>query len=102
VLGFISSRYSREAGLRNFERDIAAILRRRARKKADGEQGAWIVDNAMVIDILGNPRYSLESAEQEPEGVLGAVDVREGEAVARVADAPTEVAVGVAREHDRV
>ncbi|HZK79361.1 MAG TPA: endopeptidase La, partial [Gemmatimonadaceae bacterium] len=67
VLGFISSRYSREAGLRNFERDIAAILRRRARKKADGEQGAWIVDNAMVIDILGNPRYTLESAEQEPE-----------------------------------
>jgi ATP-dependent Lon protease len=67
VLGFISSRYSREAGLRNFERDIAAILRRRARRKAEGEQGAWIVDNAMVIDILGNPRYTLESAEQEPE-----------------------------------
>ncbi len=67
VLGFISSRYSREAGLRNFERDIAAILRKRARKKAEGEQGAWIVDNAMVIDILGNPRYTLESAEQDPE-----------------------------------
>ena len=67
VLGFISSRYSREAGLRNFERDIAAILRRRARKKAEGEEGAWIVDNPMVIDILGNPRYTLESAEQEPE-----------------------------------
>ena len=67
VLGFISSRYSREAGLRNFERDIAAILRRRARRKAEGEQGAWIVDNAMVVEILGNPRYTLESAEQEPE-----------------------------------
>jgi ATP-dependent Lon protease len=67
VLGFISSRYSREAGLRNFERDIAAILRRRARKKADGEQGAWIIDNAKVIEILGNPRYTLESAEQDPE-----------------------------------
>ncbi len=67
VLSFISSRYSREAGLRNFERDIAAILRRRARRKADGEQGAWVVDNTMVIEILGNPRYNLESAEQEPE-----------------------------------
>ena len=67
VLGFISSRYSREAGLRNFGRDIAAILRRRARKKADGEEGAWIIDNAKVIEILGNPRYTLESAEQEPE-----------------------------------
>ncbi|MEO7368085.1 MAG: S16 family serine protease, partial [Gemmatimonadaceae bacterium] len=67
VLGFISSRYSREAGLRNFERDIAAILRKRARKKAEGEKGAWIVDNPMVIEILGNPRYTLESAEQDPE-----------------------------------
>jgi ATP-dependent Lon protease len=67
VLGFISSRYSREAGLRNFERDLAAVMRRRARKKAEGEEGAWIVDNDKVIEILGNPRYTLESAEQEPE-----------------------------------
>ncbi|HVF40103.1 MAG TPA: S16 family serine protease, partial [Gemmatimonadaceae bacterium] len=67
VLGFISSRYSREAGLRNFERDVAALLRRRARRKAEGEEGAWIIDNARVIEILGNPRYTLESAEQEPE-----------------------------------
>jgi ATP-dependent Lon protease len=67
VLGFISSRYSREAGLRNFERDLAAIMRRRARRKAEGEEGAWIVDNERVIEILGNPRYTLESADQEPE-----------------------------------
>jgi ATP-dependent Lon protease len=71
VLGFISSRYSREAGLRNFERDLAAIMRRRARRKADGEQGAWIVDNDRVIEVLGNPRYTLESADQEAE--IGAV-----------------------------
>src|SRR3954470_11486710 len=71
VLSFISNRYSREAGLRNFERNIAALMRKRARKKADGEEGAWIVDNPMVIDILGNPTYTLEDAEQEPE--IGAV-----------------------------
>jgi ATP-dependent Lon protease len=71
VLSFISSRYSREAGLRNFERDVAAIMRRRARKKADGEEGAWVMDNERVIEILGNPRYTLESADQEPE--VGAV-----------------------------
>ncbi|MEO5588766.1 MAG: endopeptidase La, partial [Gemmatimonadaceae bacterium] len=67
VLGFISSRYSREAGLRNFERDLAALMRRRARRKADGEEGAWIVDNGRVIEVLGNPRYTPEAAEQEPE-----------------------------------
>src|SRR5687767_7722844 len=71
VLGFISNRYSREAGLRNFERNIASLMRKRARKKADGEEGAWVVDNAMVNDILGNPTYTLEDAEQEPE--IGAV-----------------------------
>src|SRR5688572_4676366 len=66
-LSFISSRYSREAGLRNFERNVAAIMRRRARRKAEGEEGAWIVDTERVIDVLGNPRYTLEEADQEPE-----------------------------------
>ncbi|MBL8959714.1 MAG: endopeptidase La [Gemmatimonadetes bacterium] len=67
VLGFVSSRYSREAGLRNFERNLAALMRKRARKKADGEEGAWIVDNALVEQILGVPKYAAEEAEKEPE-----------------------------------
>ena len=71
TLAFVANRYSREAGLRNFERNLAAIMRKRARKKADGEEGAWIVDLAMVNEVLGVPRYSLEEAEMEPE--IGAV-----------------------------
>ncbi len=71
VLGFISSRYSREAGLRNFERNLAAIMRKRARKKAEGEEGAWVIDLARVEEILGVPRYPFEEAEKEPE--VGAV-----------------------------
>ncbi|MGQ0641360.1 MAG: endopeptidase La [Gemmatimonadaceae bacterium] len=67
VLGFVSSRYSREAGLRNFERNLATIMRKRARKKAEGEEGAWIIDTAKVEEILGGPRYALEEAEKEPE-----------------------------------
>lgn len=67
VLGFIANRYSREAGLRNFERNLAAIMRKRARRKAEGEEGAWVIDTARVEEILGNPRYSMEEAEQEPE-----------------------------------
>src|SRR5687767_8535284 len=71
VLGFVSSRYSREAGLRNFERNLAAIMRKRARAKAEGEEGAWVIDNAKVEDILGVPRYAVEEADKEPE--IGAV-----------------------------
>ncbi|HXB26360.1 MAG TPA: endopeptidase La [Gemmatimonadaceae bacterium] len=71
VLGFISNRYSREAGLRNFERNLAAIMRRRARRKAEGEEGAWVIDVAKVEEILGVPRYAAEEAEKEPE--IGAV-----------------------------
>jgi ATP-dependent Lon protease len=71
VLGYISSRYSREAGLRNFERNLAAIMRKRARAKAEGEEGAWIIDNDKVEEVLGAPRYAAEEAEKEPE--VGAV-----------------------------
>jgi ATP-dependent Lon protease len=67
ILGLLASRYSREAGLRNFERDVASIMRRRARRKAEGEEGAWIIDADRVTEILGNPRYTLEEADQEPE-----------------------------------
>lgn len=71
VLAFVANRYSREAGLRNFERNVASIMRRRARRKAEGEEGAWIIDIPKVNEILGNPRYTMEEAEMEPE--IGAV-----------------------------
>jgi len=71
ALGFLASRYSREAGLRNFERNLAAMMRKRARRKADGELGAWIVDQARIEDVLGPPRYAAEEAEQAAE--IGAV-----------------------------
>jgi ATP-dependent Lon protease len=67
VLGLISSGYSREAGLRGFSRNIAAIMRKRARRKAEGEEGAWVLDAAMVEEILGIPRYPKDEAEKEPE-----------------------------------
>jgi len=67
ALGTISSRYSREAGLRGFERNLAALMRRRARRKAQGEDGAWIVDTARIEAVLGAPRYAADEAEVEPE-----------------------------------
>ena len=66
-LSFISNRYSREAGLRNFERNLAAIMRKRARKKADGEEGAWVIDVEKVEAVLGVPRYAVEEVDMVPE-----------------------------------
>jgi len=67
VLAFVVKRYSREAGLRNFERHLANLMRKRARAKAEGEEGAWVMDTARVEQILGVPRYPVEEAEKEPE-----------------------------------
>ncbi len=66
-LSFISNRYSREAGLRGFARNMAAIMRKRARRKAEGEEGAWVIDVEKVEEFLGVPRYQVEEAEKEPE-----------------------------------
>jgi ATP-dependent Lon protease len=67
VLSFVASRYSREAGLRNFGRNVATLMRKRARRKAEGEEGAWVLDVAKVEEVLGPPRYTVEEAEKEPE-----------------------------------
>ena len=71
VLGFVTSRYSRESGLRTFERSIASLMRKRARAKADGDESAWEMSIARVEEILGAPRFAMEEAEKEPE--IGAV-----------------------------
>jgi ATP-dependent Lon protease len=71
VLSFVTSRYSREAGLRTFERSIARLMRKRARAKADGDDSMWEISNNRVEEILGAPRFSTEEAEKEPE--IGAV-----------------------------
>ncbi len=71
VLGYISSGYSREAGLRGFSRNVSSLMRKRARKKAEGEEGAWLVDIKMIEDVLGPQRFTSEAAEKEPE--IGAV-----------------------------
>ncbi len=67
ALSTISSRYSREAGLRGFERNLSALMRRRARRKAQGEQGAWVIDTPRIEEVLGSPSYSLHEAEVEAE-----------------------------------
>jgi len=49
--------YTREAGVRNLEREIGAICRKIARRRAEGNTAAVIVTRAVVEDLLGAPRH---------------------------------------------
>ena len=56
--------YTREAGLRNLEREIATICRKVARKHAEGRKKPTTVEPAKVPDVLGPPRYFREVADR--------------------------------------
>lgn len=49
--------YTREAGLRNLERELGAICRKLARQRAEGKKGSFTVDSAAVEKLLGAPRF---------------------------------------------
>ena len=59
--------YTREAGVRNLEREIAAICRKTARKVAEGEKGPFKVTGDELHDMLGPTKFRQEVIEQEDE-----------------------------------
>ena len=64
----IIDHYTREAGVRNLERQIASVVRGIAVKVAEGEQGPWPVrDEADLRPYLGPPRFTSEVAERTTE-----------------------------------
>lgn len=64
VLEEIIHGYTREAGVRNLEREIGAICRKLARKKAEGEKGPFRLDVDSVRKLLGAPRFLDEELEK--------------------------------------
>jgi len=58
--------YTREAGVRNLEREIAAVCRGAAVKVAEGATHVK-VDKAQLEEMLGPPRYVSDTAERKPE-----------------------------------
>ena len=52
--------YTREAGVRRLERNIAALCRKSAKLIAGGEQGKVTVDEKTVREMLGRRRYKPE------------------------------------------
>ena len=63
----ITLEYTREAGVRNLEREIANICRGVARKVAEGQKGLTIVDAESVPSYLGPAKFFSEVAERTSE-----------------------------------
>jgi ATP-dependent Lon protease len=56
--------YTREAGVRNLEREIGSICRKVARKRAEGHQARIKVTPDLVHQFLGAPRFLDEEMEE--------------------------------------
>src|SRR5262245_21762501 len=48
--------YTREAGVRNLEREIGALCRKAARRRAEGDEAPLTITPVVVMDMLGAPR----------------------------------------------
>jgi len=65
ALRTIVADYTREAGVRNLEREIGRLLRKAATKLASGEREAPIVVDANAVrEWLGRPHFYFESADR--------------------------------------
>jgi len=57
--------YTREAGVRNLEREIATLVRKQARRLAEGKTEKMIVTPEVVREFLGVPKYRTEKEVEE-------------------------------------
>ncbi len=69
----IIKQYTREAGLRNLERELGAVCRKLARKKAEGKKGPFKVTSQQIHKLLGVPRFIEDDKEKQlkPGAALG-------------------------------
>jgi ATP-dependent Lon protease len=57
--------YTREAGVRNLEREIATLVRKQARRLAEGKTEKMVVTPEVVREFLGVPKYRTEKEVEE-------------------------------------
>ena len=58
----VITRYTREAGVRNLERELGTLCRKSARKVAEGETDPTTIGNKEVPNYLGPPKFESEIA----------------------------------------
>lgn len=61
------SQYTREAGVRNLEREIANLCRKVAKKIAEGKQKNFLITSRNLHKFLGIPKYLLEEEMEKDE-----------------------------------
>ena len=74
ALRLLARGYTREAGVRNLEREIASVCRKIARRRAEGHGESVRVTPDLITSFLGVPRFELEEAEErtrEPGVAIG-------------------------------
>jgi ATP-dependent Lon protease len=57
--------YTREAGVRNLEREIATLVRKQARRLAEGNTEKMVVTPEVVREFLGVPKFRTEKEVEE-------------------------------------
>ncbi|RJQ56997.1 MAG: endopeptidase La [Nitrospiraceae bacterium] len=63
----IITHYTREAGVRNLEREIANLCRKVARKIAEGKTGKYVISSRNLSKYLGVPKYLPEEEIKKDE-----------------------------------
>src|SRR5436189_1684921 len=66
--------YTREAGVRNLEREIGALCRKVARRRAEGNEAPIEITPDVVVEMLGAPRFldeEMEERTKEPGVAIG-------------------------------
>jgi ATP-dependent Lon protease len=66
--------YTREAGVRNLEREIGALCRKAARRRAEGDESPLHITPETVVELLGAPRFldeEMEERTKEPGVAIG-------------------------------
>jgi ATP-dependent Lon protease len=74
ALGAVIRGYTREAGVRNLEREIGALCRKAARRRAEGQLEPLSITRDVVIEMLGAPRFldeEMEERTKEPGVAIG-------------------------------
>jgi ATP-dependent Lon protease len=56
--------YTREAGVRSLERELGALCRKAARRRAEGDEAPLVVTPDVVVEMLGAPTFLDEEIEE--------------------------------------